>query len=70
MQQAYLLGKFLRQRYTEELNTGFVFTNYTRTQIYVRSTDVDRTIMTAQCLLAALFQPSDDQVFSQCALHQ
>lgn len=61
IQQAYNLGEFLRQRYTE-LNTGLIFTNYTRTQIHVRSTDVDRTIMTAQCLLAALFQPGDDQV--------
>ena len=68
--QAYHLGEFLHQRYTKELNTGLIFTNYSRTQIHVRSTDVDRTIMTAQCLLAALFKPGADQVTLQHVLRK
>jgi hypothetical protein len=63
MRQHYHLGQFFYQRYAKELNSAFLFNNYTRTQIYVRSTDVDRTLMSAQCQLAGLFMPNDEQKF-------
>ena len=62
MVQQYHLGEFLHQRYEKELEAKFIFDNYTRTQLYVRSTDVDRTLMSAQCQLAGLFKPGESQV--------
>ena len=62
MMQHYYLGEFFYQRYTEELKSKYLFNNYTRTQIYVRSTDVDRTLMSAQCQLSGLFKPDEEQV--------
>ncbi len=56
MQQQYFLGELLRQRYVTD-NPGFLQGNYTRTQVYIRSTDYDRTLMSAEVLLAALFPP-------------
>ena len=53
MQQQYHLGQLLRKRYVT--NTSFLTENYTRTEVHVRSTDYDRTLMSAQSLLAALF---------------
>ena len=62
MRQHYYLGQLFQQRYSTELNASYLFDNYTRTQIYVRSTDVDRTLMSAQCQLASLFEPASEQV--------
>ena len=62
MQQHYHLGSLFHQRYSTEMKASYLFDNYTRTQIYVRSTDVDRTLMSAQCQLASLFEPSAKQV--------
>lgn len=53
MQQAYDYGKKLRERYL-----SFLPAQYERSQVYVRSTDVDRTLMTAQTLLTGLFPTS------------
>lgn len=63
--QAYLLGRFFHKRYVDELKCSFLFNNYTRTQIYVRSTGFDRTLMTAQCQLAGLFKPNSEQTCVQ-----
>lgn len=53
--QQYELGKWIRRRYCD-----FLPEKYKASDIYVRSTDVDRTLMSAYCTLAGLYQsPSD-----------
>lgn len=49
----YELGKWLRARYNNLLSE-----EYKRDDIYVRSTDVDRTLMSAYSNLAGLYEPS------------
>ena len=52
--QHFHLGQFLRQQYGDRL-LGEV---YSEEELEVRSTDVDRTLMSAQANLAGLFPPS------------
>ena len=47
------LGQLLRQRYN-----GFLSNNYSEEEILVKSTDVDRTLMSALSNLAGLYPPS------------
>ncbi|KAJ3584679.1 hypothetical protein NHX12_015174, partial [Muraenolepis orangiensis] len=60
MRQHYNLGQFLRQRYTDFLNKS-----YDRHEVSVRSTDYDRTLMSAEANLAALYPPSGEQIFKK-----
>ncbi|KAF5920627.1 hypothetical protein HPG69_011207 [Diceros bicornis minor] len=59
MLQHWELGHALRQRYH-----GFLNASYHRQEVYVRSTDFDRTLMSAEANLAGLFPPSGMQRFN------
>jgi lysosomal acid phosphatase len=55
----YELGQYLRQRYG-----SFLGEEYSEKRLYVQSSDVDRTLMSAQCNLAALFPPKGQEVWN------
>lgn len=54
------MGQFLRRRYDKIIGT-----TYSPKNVYVRSTDVDRTLMTAQCVSAGLFPPSKEEIWNE-----
>ncbi|XP_021935195.1 prostatic acid phosphatase isoform X2 [Zootermopsis nevadensis] len=58
--QHYELGQWLRKRYSDVLPKM-----YSREDIYVRSTDVDRTLMSAASNLAGLYPPEGDQKWNK-----
>lgn len=58
--QHYQLGKWLRQRYSSLLNE-----TYSENEIYVRSTDVDRTLASALSNLAGLYPPIGDEIWNK-----
>ena len=49
-------GKYLRDRYL-----GFLDVHYNKNNVVIRSTDYDRTLMSAYSLLSGLFPPVDYQ---------
>lgn len=51
--QEHELGKRLRTKYVEQY--GLLPQNYLNTSLYVRSTDTDRTLMSAQAVLMGLY---------------
>ncbi|KAK3789399.1 hypothetical protein RRG08_005547 [Elysia crispata] len=50
MMQAYELGQYLRQRYRNLISEKF-----RKDEVYVRSTNYERTLMSAECVCAGLF---------------
>lgn len=56
--QLFDLGKFLRRRYKTILGD-----EYSPDKVYVLSSDHDRTLMSAEALLAGLFYPSVEETF-------
>jgi len=72
-QMHYKLGKFLRSRYGSQGQGSykdFLGQKYNETEIYVRSTDVDRTLMSAMSNLAGLYPPSGDQIWNKDIMWQ
>ncbi|KAJ8340520.1 hypothetical protein SKAU_G00351530 [Synaphobranchus kaupii] len=59
MRQHFELGQALKRRYQ-----GFLNETYDRHQIGVRSTDFDRTLMSAEANLAGMYPPNGSQVFN------
>ena len=60
MQQHFNYGLYLRDRYGKFLNE-----TYNRNRVLVRSSDFDRTIMSAESLLAGLYAPKSYQVWNK-----
>ncbi len=60
MQQLFTVGTALRTRYVESL--AILDGNYSREELYVRSTNYDRTLMSAQSLLTGLYPPGEPGV--------
>ena len=59
------LGKFLRSRYNHLIGE-----KYDENDIYVRASDVDRTMMSAMSNLAGLYPPKGDQIWNPNLLWQ
>lgn len=60
-QQHFALGQFLRRRYQSLLGNN----GYSHDLIYVQSSDVDRTLMSAMANLAGLFPPTRPQIWNE-----
>lgn len=60
MQQLYELGKRLRGKYIEE--SHFLSSTFSPAEVYVRSTNIVRTIESAKCLVAGLFQQKQIEI--------
>lgn len=58
--QLYRLGEWLGQKYTGHLLNA----TYLENEIYVQSSDQDRSIQSAYCLLAGLYPPKNEQIWN------
>lgn len=56
--QHFELGKYIRRRYT-----NFLGEKYSSDEVYIRSSDMDRCIMSAQANLAGLYPPRGEQIW-------
>ncbi len=57
--QTHQYGRFLRKTYSK-----FLTERYDPKKVFVRSSDFDRTIMSAQSVLSGLFEPKGDQLWN------
>lgn len=66
MENHLLNGKFFRARYTDPKQKTFLDLdeNYKYGEVYARSTDRDRTLMSAESMLAGLFPPKENKLNS------
>ena len=55
MRQHYLLGKFQREKYGD-----FVSTNYNESEVEIRSTDMNRTVISLNSLLLGLYCETEE----------
>lgn len=60
MTQLYQTGKWIRNEYGHLISPEF-----RSTEIMIKSSDVDRTIMSGQALLAGLYQPTIANKFDE-----
>lgn len=65
-EEHFELGKFLRRRYKSLLGSQ----KYASDLVNVQSTDVDRTLMSAEANMAGLFAPTDGQIWNPNLLWQ
>jgi len=56
VKQHYELGKLMRKTYGPA-GVGLLSSEYKRNEVWVRSTDIDRTLMSAEAQMAGLFPP-------------
>lgn len=56
----YELGRYLRKKYQKLIGT-----DYSPKRVYIRSTDFDRTLMSAQALAAGLYPLLNDQIWHE-----
>lgn len=56
----YLIGKMLRERYDK-----FLGDVYHPNDVYARSTDIDRTKVSLQLVLSALYPPNSKQTWNE-----
>lgn len=61
----FSLGQYFRKRYSKILNA-----EYSTKDIYVQSTDFDRTIMSAEAILAGMFPPKNEQIWNEDIMWQ
>ncbi|KAG9271024.1 lysophosphatidic acid phosphatase type 6 [Astyanax mexicanus] len=62
MQQLYDLGVRLRKRYIQDV--AFLTPAFSNKEVYIRSTNIIRTIESAKCLVAGLYQQKQTDVVS------
>lgn len=62
--RAFQLGKFIKQRYGPE-GLGLLSKIYLQDEIALRSTDKERTKMTAQIAMAAVYPPEVPQQWDE-----
>lgn len=60
------MGKFFRRRYQDLIGNGECL----RDNVYIQSTDVDRTLMSAESNLAGFFPPEADEIWNEQLLWQ
>ncbi|XP_072931174.1 prostatic acid phosphatase-like isoform X2 [Epargyreus clarus] len=63
--QHFAFGKYLRTRYSQIVSEKF-----DPMEIYIKSTDVDRTLMSAQANLAGMFPPTGSSIWNSELLWQ